>query len=92
MQERLLGHPGIAVSALGLGCGRLGSTRLEDSAAERLLHAAIDLGITLFDSARSSGLSEERLGRHLGPRRQHVVLSTKLGYGIDGFADWTRRR
>lgn len=89
MQKRLLGHTGITVSTLGLGCGQLGSEHLEETAAERLIHAACDLDITLFDTARSYGLSEERLGRYLGARRQHVVLSTKLGYGIDGFADWT---
>lgn len=89
MQTRTLGNTGLAVSALGLGCGQLGDPHLEESAVARLLHAAIDLGITLFDAARSYGLSEERLGRHLGPRRARVALSTKVGYGIDGLADWT---
>lgn len=89
MQIRTLGKTGLRVSALGLGCGQLGDERMEDDEAARLIHAAVGLGITLFDSARSYGLSEERLGRHLGARRQGVVLSTKVGYGIEGFADWT---
>ena len=89
MQRRPLGNSGLEVSVLGLGCGQLGDERMEEAQAERLVHAAVALGITLFDSARSYGVSEERLGRHLGARRQHVVLSTKVGYGIDGFADWT---
>lgn len=89
MHKRHLGHTGLEVSALGLGCGQLGDARLEEAAVARLIHAAVDLGVTLFDTARSYGLSETRLGHHLGPRRQHVVLSTKLGYGVDGFVDWT---
>ena len=89
MQRRTLGRTGLEVSVLGLGCGQLGDERMEDDAAARLIHAAVDLGITLFDSARSYGVSEERLGRHLGARRQQVVLSTKVGYGIDGFPNWT---
>jgi aryl-alcohol dehydrogenase-like predicted oxidoreductase len=89
MERRPLGRTGLVVSALGLGCGQLGDTRLEEDAAARLVHAAVDWGITVFDTARSYGLSEERLGRHLGARRAQVLLSTKLGYGIDGFADWT---
>ncbi|HLL55865.1 MAG TPA: aldo/keto reductase, partial [Myxococcaceae bacterium] len=42
-----------------------------------------------IDTARSYGLSEERIGRHLSWRRHKFVLSTKGGYGIDGVADWT---
>lgn len=89
MKTRPLGKTGLHVSVLGLGCGQLGDERLEESQAARLVHAACDLGVTLFDAARSYGLAEERLGRHLGARRQRVVLSTKVGYGIDGFEDWT---
>ena len=51
--------------------------------------AALDRGVTLFDTAPSYGTSEERLGRALGARRYDVVLATKGGYGIDGVADWT---
>jgi aryl-alcohol dehydrogenase-like predicted oxidoreductase len=57
--------------------------------AARLVHAALDLGITLFDTARSYGASEERLGRALRGRRHGAVISTKVGYGIEGVADWT---
>lgn len=89
MKTRPLGKTGLRVSVLGLGCGQLGDERLDETQAARLIHAACDLGITLFDAARSYGLAEERLGRHLGARRQQVVLSTKVGYGIDGFEDWT---
>jgi aryl-alcohol dehydrogenase-like predicted oxidoreductase len=54
-----------------------------------LLNAALDAGITMFDTAPSYDLSEERLGRHLAQRRQQVVLSTKCGYGVPGVEDWT---
>ncbi|MFO0601416.1 MAG: aldo/keto reductase [Myxococcaceae bacterium] len=86
---RSLGKTGWSVSVLGLGCGPLGDERIDEAEVARLLHGAVDLGVTVFDSARSYGLSEERLGRHLGARRAHVILSTKVGYGIPGFADWT---
>jgi aryl-alcohol dehydrogenase-like predicted oxidoreductase len=54
-----------------------------------LLNEVLDLGITLIDTARGYGLSEERIGRHLAQRRGEFVLSTKVGYGIDGVPDWT---
>jgi aryl-alcohol dehydrogenase-like predicted oxidoreductase len=45
--------------------------------------------VTLIDTARSYGLSEQRIGRHLASRRGEYVLSTKCGYGIAGIQDWT---
>jgi aryl-alcohol dehydrogenase-like predicted oxidoreductase len=83
------GATGLHVSRLGLGCGGLGEARVTDADAERLVHAALDLGITFFDAARSYGAAEERLGRALGPRRGGVVISTKGGYGATGCDDWT---
>lgn len=78
---------------LGLGAGQLGDDALDEDQAGRLLNGALDLGITLIDTARGYGTSEERIGRHLGRhlrhRRHEFVLSTKLGYGIPGFTDWT---
>lgn len=89
MQRRPLGATGLSVSVLGLGAGSIGDPGLTESDAARLVHGAVDLGVTFIDTARSYGLSEERLGRHLGHRRGDVVLSTKVGYDIDGVADWT---
>jgi aryl-alcohol dehydrogenase-like predicted oxidoreductase len=89
MKQRPLGTTGLVVSAVGLGAGNLGDPLIPERDVERLLHAAVDLGITLIDAARSYGLAEERIGRALGGRRDRVVLSTKVGYGIPGFADWT---
>jgi aryl-alcohol dehydrogenase-like predicted oxidoreductase len=89
MAPRALGETGLVVSPVGLGCGPLGEDRVDEGAAERLVRAALDAGVTLFDTARSYGSSEARLGRLLGRDRRGVVLSTKLGYGVDGVADWT---
>jgi aryl-alcohol dehydrogenase-like predicted oxidoreductase len=74
---------------VGLGAGRIGGDEVTDAEAEALIHRALDLGVTLFDSARSYGRSEERLGRALRGHRERVVLSTKIGYGIPGHPDWT---
>lgn len=89
MQQHDFGNTGLKVSALGFGAGQIGGESLEESAAGALLNAALDCGITLIDTARGYGLSEERIGRHLSHRRSEFVLSTKIGYGIDGYADWT---
>jgi aryl-alcohol dehydrogenase-like predicted oxidoreductase len=89
MDLRPYGDTGLRVSALGLGAGQLGDARLAEADAQALLHAAIDAGVTLVDTAPGYGLSEERIGRYLGARRERVVLSTKLGYGVDGVPDWT---
>jgi aryl-alcohol dehydrogenase-like predicted oxidoreductase len=62
---------------------------MPEEEAGRLLHGALDLGIRLIDTARSYGLSEERMGRHLSGRREEFVLSTKVGYGVPGLPDWT---
>lgn len=87
MRRRALGDTGLSTSILGLGAGPLGDASLDDGEVERLVHAALDLGITFFDTARSYGRSEERLGRALVGRE--VLVSTKVGYGVEGLADWT---
>lgn len=89
LPQRAYGRTGLVVSALGLGAGDIGDPAQDEAEVARLLHGALDLGITLIDTARSYGLSEERIGRHLASRRGDFVLSTKLGYGIPGQADWT---
>ena len=89
IEQRPYGQTGLSVSALGLGAGQLGDARLSEPAAATLLAAAVDTGITLIDTAPSYGLSEQRIGRHLASRRDQVVLSTKLGYGVAGVENWT---
>jgi aryl-alcohol dehydrogenase-like predicted oxidoreductase len=83
------GGTGLIVSALGFGAGQIGDARLPEREVEVLLNAALDQGMTLIDTARGYGLSEERIGKYLSHRRAEFVLSTKVGYDIPGYADWT---
>jgi aryl-alcohol dehydrogenase-like predicted oxidoreductase len=89
MTPRPFGDTGLKVSPVGFGAGHIGGDDLSEDEAGALLNAALDLGVTLFDTARSYGRSEERIGRHLSHRRRDFVLSTKCGYGVAGVADWT---
>ena len=78
--ERRLGRHGPVVSPVGVGCNNFGG-RLDYAGTERVVHAAVDHGITLFDTADvySRGLSEEYLGKALGNRRSKVLIATKFG-------------
>lgn len=89
LPRREFGSTGLSVSALGFGAGQIGAAHLTDGDAEFLLNSVLDQGITLIDTARGYGLSEERIGKFLAHRRAEFVLSTKVGYGIPGYADWT---
>jgi aryl-alcohol dehydrogenase-like predicted oxidoreductase len=84
-----LGHTGLTVSALGFGAMHINDERTTELEAGALLNHVLDEGITLIDKARGYGLSEERIGRHIAHRRAEFVLSTKVGYGVDGVPDWT---
>jgi aryl-alcohol dehydrogenase-like predicted oxidoreductase len=89
MEQREYGNTGLMLSAVGLGAGQIGDAALSEQDVEKFLNAALDAGVTFIDTAPSYGLSEARIGRCLGHRRHEFVLSTKLGYGVDGVADWT---
>jgi aryl-alcohol dehydrogenase-like predicted oxidoreductase len=89
MDTREFGATGLSVTPLGFGAMQLGDPAVDDRAAGRMLNEVLDLGVGLIDTARSYGLSEERIGRHLSRRRDEFLLSTKLGYGVDGCEDWT---
>lgn len=86
---REFGNTGLRVSSLGFGGSHIGGNDVTGAEVQRLLYRAIDLGINLIDTARSYDASEERIGQALGARRKDVLLSTKIGYGIPGHADWT---
>lgn len=73
---------------LGLGAGPLGDLQVDETRARDVVHAALDRGITFFDTAPSYGASEDRLGRLL-ERRRDVLVATKGGYGVEGVPDWT---
>lgn len=89
MIRNALGHTGLTVSALGFGAMHLHDERTTEAEAAALLNGVLDAGITLIDTARGYGLSEARIGRHLRGRRSEFLLSTKVGYGIEGVPDWT---
>lgn len=88
MLYRQLGRTGMAVSEVGLGCASWwGRKQFDEAAAHRLVHAALDHGVTLFDtgSAYSDGEAEPRLGRALRGRvRGDLVVATKAGTFHDG--------
>ncbi len=89
MGKRKFGNSGLEVSLLGFGGGHIGGNDMDSREVENLILGSIDAGITLFDTARSYGLSEERLGQVLRYRRNEIILSTKVGYSIPGYEDWT---
>ncbi len=81
MQFRNLGRSGLRVSLVGLGCNNFGG-RIDDEATRKVVDAAIEHGITLFDTADIYGEkagSERVLGEVLGPRRKGIVLASKFG-------------
>src|SRR5215211_2923400 len=87
MEQRRLGTTGLEVSALGLGC--MGMSAFYGSTDEReaiaTIHRAIELGVTLFDTAERYGpyTNEELVGRAVAGRRDEVVIATKFGIGPD---------
>ena len=82
METRRIGS--LEVSAVGLGCNNFG-VRLDFRGTERVVAAALDAGVILFDTADiyGAGKSEEYLGRALKGRRDAVVLATKFGMELD---------
>src|SRR5437899_12607910 len=97
MKTRALGKNNLEVTAVGLGCmGMSGSyTPLPDrNEMIPLLHAAVDRGVTFFDTAEVYGpyTNEELVGEALLPFRGRVVIATKFGYQLkpDGSPGWVR--
>ena len=89
LEHRDFGNTGFSVSILGLGAGQIGAAAVSEEQASDVLNAALDLGVTLIDTAMTYGLSEERIGRHLHRRRDEFVLSSKGGQEIDGHTEWS---
>src|SRR5580700_7135362 len=82
MRYQPLGESGLLVSVVGLGCNNFGG-RLDTEGARAVVDAAIDAGITLFDTSDTyggGGGSERALGEILGSRRDQIVLATKFGH------------
>ena len=81
MDYRRLGHSGLWVSAVGIGCNNFGA-KCDEAATRAVVHACLDAGITLFDTADmygNRGGSETLLGRILGHHRKDIVLASKFG-------------
>jgi len=92
MTYRQLGGSGLTVSTVGLGCNNFGG-RMADDKVPDVVAAAIDHGITLFDTADvygNQGGSETQLGKALGSRRDQVIIATKFGGDMGGSngPDW----
>jgi aryl-alcohol dehydrogenase-like predicted oxidoreductase len=88
MEQRKLGSQGLNVSALGLGCmGMSFAYGMADEAeSEATLRRAVELGITLFDTAEIYGpyKNEELIGRVLQGQRERIILATKFGFSLKG--------
>ncbi|MGN2637732.1 aldo/keto reductase [Nocardia takedensis] len=92
---RRVGNSGLAVSVVGLGTNNFGM-KLDLEQSRAVVHAALDHGITLIDTADSYGDSEQRIGEILQGKRDDVVIATKFGndvrrLGQDNGADWGAR-
>ena len=83
MKMRRLGTSGLKVSEVGLGCNNFGM-RIDAKQTQGVVDAALDAGITFFDTADIYGgtKSEEFLGKALGKRRQDIILATKFGMRV----------
>jgi aryl-alcohol dehydrogenase-like predicted oxidoreductase len=94
MEKRKLGPSGLEVSLVGLGTNNFGR-RIDIDGARKVVHRALDLGVTHFDTANTyggGGGSEEIIGTLLGSRRKEVVLATKFGSRMPGEPDEPRGR
>ncbi len=90
MQKRKLGSSSLEVSALGLGCMGMSFSYgppKDKQEMTSLLHAAVERGITFFDTAEVYGpfINEELVGEALAPLREQVVIATKFGFEIGAF-------
>jgi aryl-alcohol dehydrogenase-like predicted oxidoreductase len=88
MEKRTLGRSGLEVSALGLGCMSLTTgvgQRPDKAEMIRVIHKAVDLGVTFFDTAELYGrtANEELVGEALVPHKGKVVIATKFGFELD---------
>ncbi len=96
INPRLLGRSGIEISPMGLGCWAIGGPwqwldgpggwgEVDDAESVRAVHAALENGVTFFDTAANygTGHSERILGQALAGRRREVVIATKFGFVVD---------
>src|ERR1700748_2060936 len=97
MKKRKLGKSGLEVSAIGLGCMGMSfgyGPPKEKQEMIALLHAAVERGVTFFDTAEVYGpfINEELVGEGLAPFRERVVIATKFGFELDAENPRSRNR
>jgi aryl-alcohol dehydrogenase-like predicted oxidoreductase len=87
-----MGNSGLVVSVVGLGCNNFGR-RIGLEQTRTVVGAALDAGVTLFDTSDTYGESEDFLGEVLGKERDNIVLATKFGMSMGGTLgpDWDAR-
>ncbi len=86
MKQRAIANTTLTVSTVGLGCNNFGLRIDSGEASRAVIHRALDLGITFFDTADvygHRGGSESALGRYLGARRKDIVIASKFGNPMD---------
>lgn len=88
MEKRKLGNSGLEVSAMGLGCMGMSfgyGPKADETEMIKLIHAAVEKGITFFDTAEVYGpfINEELVGKALAPFKNKVVIATKFGFHLD---------
>jgi aryl-alcohol dehydrogenase-like predicted oxidoreductase len=83
------GKTDLNITRFGFGAGQIGEASIPAKQVNKILNIALDYGINLIDTARGYGLSEERIGKFLKHRRDEFILSTKVGYDISGYKNWT---
>ena len=96
MKKRILGQSGLEVSAVGLGCMGMSAAfgpAMDTKEAVTLIRAAVDRGVTFFDTAEVYGPydNERLLGEALTGLRDKVVIATKFGFDIEGSAGFARK-
>ena len=94
MQKRKLGNSGLEVSSVGFGCMGMSHSYgppKDKQEMTSLLHAAVERGVTFFDTAEVYGplLNEELVGQALAPFRGDVIIATKFGFDLGGTGQGT---
>jgi aryl-alcohol dehydrogenase-like predicted oxidoreductase len=94
VDRRPLGRTGFSVTPIGFGAFKIGRNQAvkyssayelpDEATAGALLRGVLDAGVNYIDTAPAYGLSEERIGRALGPRTAEIVVSTKVGEELEG--------
>jgi hypothetical protein len=87
MKYRILGRTGLRVSALGYGGSEIGYNAVAQATVNKIVGAALDSGINVFDSAECYADGEVSLGRALGKRRSDIILMTKCGHATIDVSD-----